>query len=280
MVELTNGTGEHIIVESLRCEKKQEGKMSTLLKVGIQLIVFGKRVREDLDSVLRDCRAAGFVCVEKELMMDTYTASQLRGLCTKHDLEYAAGHGGYENVCDDKAVQQTIRYVKESGGSYIICSGVAPGEGISSYKEAARAFNHAGRMIKDAGLTFCYHNHADEFKEIGGVKGIEVLGEKTDSELVKFNMDIAWVQIAGEDPVQFIETYKDRVGYYHFKDAFTRKEKPEWTELGKGDVELKPAYETAVKFNAEYIIYEQDKCLKEVRTAITESRNFLRELGA
>ena len=176
---------------------------------------------------------------------------------------------------------KVIKDIKDAGGSYIISSGVARGgKDIEGYKESAGVFNKAGKLARDAGLTFCYHNHAFEFETINGVKGIHVLGEETDPEIVKFNIDVSWVQIGGESPAQFINRYSNRAGYYHFKDAFIKsKDKIVWTELGKGDIDLESAYKAAVSNGAKYIIYEEDVAQIEVKQAITDSRNFLRQLG-
>lgn len=52
-----------------------------------------------------------------------------------------------------------------------------------------------------------------------------------------------------------------------------------WTELGKGEIDLKSAYKTAAEYNSKYIIYEQDAARISVLQAITESRNYLKALG-
>ena len=148
-----------------------------------------------------------------------------------------------------------------------------------------------GKKCKEASLTFCYHNHSFEFEEFDGIKGIDVLGKETDPELVKFNIDVAWVHIGGERPSEFIKRRKDRCGYYHFKDAFIKGNLAiswdtvregraiTWTELGKGEVDLKDAYGAAMKYNPEHIVYEEDVAQIPVLQAITESRNYLKLLG-
>ena len=50
-------------------------------------------------------------------------------------------------------------------------------------------------------MTFCYHNHAWEFEELGGEKGIHRLIARTDPALVQPCVDLYWVHIGGENPV-------------------------------------------------------------------------------
>ncbi|MCX6991787.1 MAG: sugar phosphate isomerase/epimerase [Kiritimatiellaeota bacterium] len=264
-------------------------------KAGIALIVFQRRENKDLDGVLKDCADAGYACIETGFLFDLYSPEQIRNACKKHGLEYAAGHGGYDTFCDETKLSETIKNVKVTGGHYIICSGIAPGQGLEAYRASAKVFNRAGKMAKDAGLTFCYHNHAFEFEIIDGQKGIHLLGEETDPGLVKFNVDVSWVQIGRESPAEFIKRYSNRVGYYHFKDAKINKaadlkrgaqdlgapfkmENITWTELGKGDIKLAEAYQV-VKDKADYIIYEEDVSQIEIGQAIRDSRAYLRKLG-
>ena len=252
----------------------------SLTKVGIQLIVFANRERKDLEGVLKDCKKAGYDSIETVFLFDTYSPQQLQEACEKYDLEYIATHGGFDDFRKEKNVDKLIKNTLDARAKYLICSGVDKNKGLDGFKEAASIFNQVGKKCKEASLTFCYHNHSFEFEEFDGSKGIHLLGKETDPELVKFNIDVAWVHIGGDKPSEFIKRYKDRCGYYHFKDALVKgKNKIIWTELGRGEVDLKDAYETATKYNLEYIVYEQDVTQIPVLQAATESRNYLKSLG-
>ena len=170
-----------------------------MAKVGIELIVFQGREQKDLDGVLRECAEAGYSCVETGFIFDRYTSGQVKDICKKYNLEYAAGHGGYDTFCDEKKLWKVIKDIKDAGGSYIISSGVARGgKDIEGYKESAGVFNKAGKLARDAGLTFCYHNHAFEFETINGVKGIHVLGEETDPEIVSQLSNMPFITLVQE----------------------------------------------------------------------------------
>ncbi len=250
-----------------------------MISVGIELIVFENRERSDLDGVLRDCSEAGYDSVETGILFDIYPPEKMKETLRKYNLKYAAPHGGFGDFCDEKDVDKHIENTLNAGSAHLICSGVGQGEGLAGFEEAVPVFNRVGKKCKEAGLTFCYHNHAGEFELIDGIKGIDFLGKETDPELVKFNVDVGWVHIGGESPAEFIERYKDRVGFYHFKDAILKGEEITWAELGKGEVPLKEAYESAMKYNLTHIVYEQDRTQIDIKKAITESRQYLRGLG-
>ena len=260
------------------------------IKVGIQLIVFNNRERKDLEGVLKDCKEIGYECIETGLLFDTYSPRQLREACKKYKLKYAAIHGGFDDFCNERNVDKLIENTLAVGAQYLICSGIGKNKGLNGFKEAVPVFDLVGERCKEAGLIFCYHNHSFEFEEFNGVKGIHFLGKETDPGLLKFCIDIAWVHIGGEKPEEFVEKYKDRCGYYHFKDAIIKGSLPittgevikgavTWTALGKGGVDLKSAYETVVEYNPKYIIYEQDVAQISVLEDIVQSRNYLKALG-
>ncbi|HIE08919.1 MAG TPA: sugar phosphate isomerase/epimerase [Armatimonadetes bacterium] len=244
-------------------------------RLGMQLISYGKRQEEDLEGVLREVAEVGFKGVETGVLMDKVPAEELRRILSETGLVLCGMHAGYQLVADDEMLSKAISYLKAVGSKFLICSGVAPGEGIERYDVAAERFNEVGRRCKEEGLVFLYHNHAWEFEEVEGTKGIHRLAERTDPELVKFCIDVYWVHVGGEDPAEFIRRYKERAPYFHFKDGG----KGWFTELGKGEVDLPKAKEAAVEAGAEWIIYEQDRTEKDPKESAEESLQYLRGLG-
>jgi sugar phosphate isomerase/epimerase len=246
------------------------------MKVGIQLIIYGDRVRQDLEGVLREVKSVGYEGIETGNLFTIADPEKVLGLLKEHDLAVAGVHVGYNDVADEGKLSEHMEYLKRVGGKFLICSGVAKSEGIKAYEEAAETFNAVGKKCAEAGLTFCYHNHAWEFESFDGVKGIHKLAELTDPKLVRLCVDVYWVTIGGEDPVEFIRRYIERSIYFHFKDGSPG----EFTELGKGRVNLIGCFQAIKEANAEWLIYEQDRTSKAVIDSIRESMEYLRKLMA
>jgi sugar phosphate isomerase/epimerase len=244
--------------------------------VGIQLIIYGSRPQTDLDGVLAECKAAGYAGIESGNLGPIYGAARLKEMFKQHGLIFTGVHTGYGEITDEAKLGENLALVKAIGGTYLICSGVADRTTIAGYDRSAETFNQAGAICREEGITFCYHNHAFEFEPLeGGDKGIHRLGEMTDSAVVKFNIDVYWVTVGGEDPAAFIRRYADRAGYYHFKDGAPGS----FTELGKGTVNLKTSLEAALAAKGDWIIYEQDRTDQEAKVSIIESRQHLKALG-
>lgn len=244
-------------------------------KVGLQLIVYGPRSQSDLGGVLAEAASAGYVGIEAGNLFKQAEPEQVKELFVQNGLQLTGAHGGYNEVASEASLEENIAYLLEMNARYLICSGVAPGEGIAAYETAAETFNKVGERCKKDGLIFCYHNHAGEFQSFDGVKGMHRLCELADPELMQLCIDVYWVHIGGEAPAEFTQRYASRAPYYHFKDGG----KGYFIELGQGEVDLKAALKAALDTGPDWIVCEQDRTNKEPKQSIIESRQYLQELG-
>lgn len=94
-------------------------------------------------------------------------------------------------------------------------------------------FNEAGKIAKEAGLTFGYHNHHMEFKRIikpedadkkwgfweePGDQIMDLFIAGTDPAFVHFEFDVYWTVRGGNDPLEYITKQSDRIVALHIKD--------------------------------------------------------------
>lgn len=248
-----------------------------MAKLGLQLIVFAGRQNDDLAGVLAEVKTAGYDGAETGTLYASQGADKVIKTFADSGLALTGIHAGYGDFADEAKVKDHIAFLKQAGSQYLICSGVADNEHIAGYEQSAETFNKVGQLCADAGLTFCYHNHAWEFKPLeGGQLGIHKLLELTCPKLVKLCVDVYWVHIGGEVPAEFIARYADRVGYYHFKDG---DQGPVFIELGQGKVDLPAAREATLKQPCDWIVCEQDRTTKEPKVSIRESFDYLKKIG-
>ncbi len=241
-------------------------------KIGMQLIVYGKRWQTDLAGVAREIAGAGYDGIETGNLAAFYPVEEVRTILAETGLALMGAHFGFADVANPEKLSAGIDLVCALGGNYLACSGVAPAEGIQAYEQAAVTFNTAGKTCADRGVTFCYHNHAWEFAEFDGEKGIHRLAQRTDPGVVKLCVDVYWVHIGGESPAEFIARYAERIGYFHIKDGG----KGRFTELGRGEVNLPDAVNAALRTHPSWLVYEQDTTAKTPEESVKESREYLR----
>ncbi len=114
------------------------------------------------------------------------------------------------------------------------------------------------KKIRDAGLRFCYHNHAFE------------LAPSSDSDRLVFDvmlerclnwdfiMDTYWIEFAGFSAIDYIAKIgKERLTNIHFKDL-ADNEARSICACGKGTLDFAKIYEACVKMNVQNVLVEQD----------------------
>lgn len=129
-------------------------------------------------------------------------------------LEGISAHIPYDQLTDH--LEETIAYLKTIGASFIVCPG-AEVNSVENAKKIAAEFNHIGKVCKENGLRFGYHNHDFEFKMDNGQYPLEVLFENVDPEYVIQQPDVFWVQYAGLDALEYVRKNKDRCPIIHLK---------------------------------------------------------------
>lgn len=249
------------------------------MQVGAQLIIYGRRAQSDLPGVLAGLAAAGYDGFEGGLPSSQAEVDQVRAAAQKAGITYAGGHGGLDDLKDLEGLKKRIPFVKALGGRFVISSGDSSLKSIDDYLAVAQVLNDAGRVCRDAGVTLCYHNHHWEFRKIDGATPFYTMLAATSPELVKLCTDVYWVHAGGEKPAEFIDCYRDRCLYFHFKDGTGGDGADDFRELGRGSVDLPAALEVARSCNPEWIVVEQDTTKLDPTESCRISRDYLKVLG-
>ena len=143
---------------------------------------------------------------------------------------------------------------------------------LDAYKKMADEFNRIGEQAKRAGLKFAYHNHGYGLHEMEGAIPLRLLLERTDPDLVFFEMDIYWTTAGGADPLELLKTYPGRYHLMHVKDMKEEKQfsgdggdSGQWIELfpymttaGDGVMNLRAIIEQGRASGVKHFFVEQD----------------------
>ena len=163
--------------------------------------------------------------------------------------------------------QAIIDNAKAYGAKYATCFWIPHTNGefsIKETKEAIEVFNKAGKILKDAGITLCYHPHGYEFKPHGnGTLFDELL---KNSKNYDFNMDVFWVQMGGGDPLAIMKKYPKKFPLLHLKDRAKgtpgssdgRGDVETNVVLGTGDIDIHGLIKQAQKVGTKYLIIEDE----------------------
>jgi sugar phosphate isomerase/epimerase len=194
------------------------------------------------------------------LSMDAY-----KRLLEQHDLRMI-GVGADFNQLKDKP-QAIIDNARAFGARYATCYWIPHPQGkfsIRETKEAIEVFNRAGKLLKEAGITLCYHPHGYEFTPHGqGVLFDELIDN---AKHYAFNLDVFWVQMGGGDPLAIMKSYPDKFPLLHLKDRAHgtpgstdgRGDVETNVVLGTGDIDIRGLIKQAQKSGTEYLVIEDE----------------------
>ena len=97
-------------------------------------------------------------------------------------------------------------------------STMAGATSLEQLDRLAERLNRAGREFRANGLNFGYHNHHVEFLPVDDRVAYDYLMANTDSDLVRIELDVGWVALAGVDVIDTLSRYGRRVIACHLKD--------------------------------------------------------------
>ena len=117
--------------------------------------------------------------------------------------------------------------------------------------------NEAGRRSLMQGVHVGFHNHAGDFKPIGGVVPYDVLIERTDPTIVRHQLDTGNAAMAGRDPLDYMKRFGSRYWSFHIKDVAQLSATSD-TELGKGVIDFRRLLGMIDNIDSKHLFVEQE----------------------
>jgi sugar phosphate isomerase/epimerase len=181
-----------------------------------------------------------------------------------------------------------ISHCKELGFQYAVYPYLPPKErgGLDVFKALAGTLNRAGEECRNAGLQFCYHNHAFEFEPLGSTTGMDTLLSRTDKKLVGWEMDIFWVSVGGHNPIDLLRQHAGRVPLLHLKNKaegmpvqYTETvPKTAFREAGNGSLDFPAILRAASAAGVRHYFVEQDQTPGDPLESLRQSYDYLHKL--
>lgn len=257
-------------------------------KIGVQLYTVRDQMKSDFDGTIAKVAQAGYKEVEFAGYFD-HTPQQVRAALDKNGLTSPSCHVEYNLLAPDKWHEQ-LESAKVIGQSYIVNPWI-PEEARKTgddWKRAAETFNRAGAESKKAGIQFAYHNHWFEFLPENGKLPYDTLLELCDKNLVKMELDLCWITVAGADPLRYFDRYPGRFPLVHVKDVKTLPkittggpqnfgDTVDLTEVGSGIIDWKRIFAQSDKAGIKHYFVEHDHP-KSPLESIRNSEEYLTKL--
>jgi sugar phosphate isomerase/epimerase len=143
------------------------------------------------------------------------------------------------------------------------------------WKWHADRLNELGEKTKRDGILTGYHNHPVEFTEIEGVISFDLLVNGTDPTLVKMQLDVGSVAVAGKDPIAYLTKYPSHYFSIHAKDV---RDGRIGIAVGEGTLDWKKIFTAAKALPLQNYVVETGARPGEVMEKLRQSEIYLRDL--
>lgn len=235
-------------------------KSSSLNDFGIQLYSVREEMEKNPKATLKQLAKFGYKNLEG------YEGSKglFWGMSNLEFKKYIEGLGlkMIASHCNETDNLESFRFkcsqAAEVGMDYLICPWVGGERNMVTFLKHADTFNKCGQIAKSNGIKFAFHNHDYTFKKDKGAFLQDVLMRNTDPSLVDFEMDIYWVVVAGEDPMEWFDKYPNRFKYCHIKDYLKLENGHETCTLGTGSIDFQKIISYGANKGLETFIVEQE----------------------
>ncbi|MEO0445594.1 MAG: sugar phosphate isomerase/epimerase, partial [Verrucomicrobiota bacterium] len=199
--------------------------------IGIQLYTLRNQLKEDTPGTIKAIAEAGYQQIEA-YGFPTASGEMIQA-ARDHGLAIHSSHFEWESVTDPekegvKPFSEILETAHEIGLSHLVVPYLHDRQRktLDDWKLVAERCNQAAVQAKEADIQLAYHNHAFEYEpKEGGKTGFDVFVEEFAPEM-KFEIDVFWVAVGGQDPVETLRSLSGRVSQVHLKDLKTGSEVP------------------------------------------------------
>ncbi|WPJ96176.1 sugar phosphate isomerase/epimerase family protein [Coraliomargarita algicola] len=192
---------------------------------------------------------------------DVMPATEIAAVCAENGLTICATHEPSLMILNEP--EKVVERLQQLGTKYTAYPFPSDVDfsNAQSREKLIQQLDHAGSVLREAGLVLTYHNHANEFYKWDGKPALQHLIEQTSPENLLFEPDTYWVQLGGYNPVDWCKLLQGRMPLLHLKDVGVRKgNEPIMHEIGYGNLDFKSIIAAAEESGCEWYIVEQDTC--------------------
>lgn len=233
--------------------------------LGMVSYTFRTDFAKDMAATLDQTKALGITNIEFSNLFGK-KASEIRSMLDARGMVCTSYGTSYENMLNK--ADTVIRDAKALGAEFVRVAWIphAKPMDIELAQKTVADFNTFGKKLKEAGLTFCYHNHGFEFTPYKDGTYFDYIVQNTNPDYVSFEMDILWVFHPGQNPAALLKKYPKRFRLMHVKDL-KKGIKGDFSggtptendvTLGTGQIDLPSVLKAAKKTRIKYFYIEDE----------------------
>ncbi|WP_309384725.1 sugar phosphate isomerase/epimerase family protein [Cerasicoccus frondis] len=234
---------------------------------------------QDFSKSMRKLADIGFQAVQISGMAhDIMPPEDIASICSDNGLTICATHEPSQMILSEpEKVAERLKQLGTQYTAYPFPTGydfTQPG----AVADLTKKLDHAGQVLREAGLVLTYHNHANEFYKVGGKTVLQHIFDDTDPQNLQAEIDTYWVQLGGGCPTKWCEGLKGRLPLLHLKDVGIHEvNKPIMHEIGYGNLDFKSIIAAAENSGCEWYIIEQDTCPGDPFDSLKMSFDYIKD---
>ena len=203
------------------------------------------------------------------------TAKEVKEKCAELGLTPISAHIAFGELLKPDVIETYA----EVGCKFVVIPHISKeyrvsGELFNKFVEGVKTISDKAKSL---GMTLAYHNHDFEFNKVDGKYELDIMYETIPADQLEAQLDTCWVNVGGENPVDYINKYAGRLNILHLKDFVGSKSENmyeligidegqvkekakafEFRPIGKGVQDFPAILEAAKKAGTKWVVVEQD----------------------
>ena len=256
--------------------------------IGLQLYTIRDAMGKDVPGSLKMVSDIGYKYLELASYENGkfygYLPDDFKKMANDLGMEIISSHAGVnpKGITSDEAKKMAEDHAKV-GAKYCMQPYIADEDrkSIAGFQKMVADWNKVGRIMKDNGIQFGYHNHNFEFGTVEGkVPYFDVFLAEMDKDLMTMEIDLFWAIKAGINPIELFKKYPGRFQLFHMKDMYTKEapffktQSSDFAPVGAGLINFREILAAKNIAGMKYMFVEQDstkdgKPFDAIRTSIT-----------
>ena len=214
--------------------------------VALQLYSVRNDMAADFEGTLRKVKALGYDGVEFAGLFD-HSAAEIKKMCQEIGLVPISAHVPFVDMIADPDL---LKVYHEIGCKYVVIPYLTPEyrPGQPGFQQVIDGAKMLGEKANALGMKLCYHNHDFEFTKIDGEYALDILYKEVPADLLQPQLDVCWVNVGGENPVDYIHKYAGRIEILHLKDFAGSKSENMYALIGIDDGKQKETKDNKFEF--------------------------------
>ena len=266
------------------------------MKVGLNLFGMAKSFTDNLLQDAYKIKSIGFTSVEpmiffvsdlipaenhdkiklglgqqaKSIWLDTEADEKIMSLKESGLLVQSVHIFGLGNLGDslDKMIPSIVTFGRKHNIRYFVSS--YSNATLDKLKPFLPSFNRLADALAANNMQLVFHNHDLELKSDKDLYLLDYVMKECPN--VKLELDVGWVQFAGESPLKWMRKYKDRIVLLHLKDICEDASKENrsscFRAIGEGCIPLDEILQEAsfCSLDEHGIVIDQDDSIGDMYT--------------